>query len=498
MNRILKAVAGLLAFTAGLLLSVATLGAQAPTDTLRLGLRQAVAVGLRDGEEIRIAASRVAEADAQVREARSGLFPKVDFSLAYTRALRTPFSAIGTDTTSIPPFMPDPTAPLSDRITYLENNVTNAGLAGLSSLFSSFPIGQKNTWIGRFTVDQKLFDGAVFQGVKAAKTFTAIASSQEAESRADIQLQIVAAYLDAQLAEARLAITDSTVAQLDAQLVQIRALLAAGNTSELEVLRVEVERENLGPQRVGAQNQREVALLDLRRLLNIPSGTLLVLTDDLSPLGFQSTPMPVVSELVAGATARRASLEASRLQVELQHQQVSADRATRLPTVAANAVFGKQALPSDFLPGGKDFNDDWSVGFTVKMPIFNGFATGARIAQSEERAHQAELQLVQQREAVLLDVERQRGELARAQVLIGARSRNVERAIRVYGLADLAYRQGVATSLELQDARLSLAQARVDEAQALHDYRLALARLRRAAGATVLPELSAGAGAASF
>jgi outer membrane protein TolC len=42
---------------------------------------------------------------------------------------------------------------------------------------------------------------------------------------------------------------------------------------------------------------------------------------------------------------------------------------------------------------------------------------------------------------------------------------------------------GLQTNLQLGDARLQLAQARGNEAQALHDYYVALARLLRAAGA---------------
>ena len=44
-------------------------------------------------------------------------------------------------------------------------------------------------------------------------------------------------------------------------------------------------------------------------------------------------------------------------------------------------------------------------------------------------------------------------------------------------LAETSYRYGVATALDVTDAQLSLTVARVDHAQALHDYMVAKARV---------------------
>jgi outer membrane protein TolC len=86
------------------------------------------------------------------------------------------------------------------------------------------------------------------------------------------------------------------------------------------------------------------------------------------------------------------------------------------------------------------------------------------------------------KKAVALEVAQRRGELDRAAASVEARSHTAALADRNYTLMTLAYEKGVVNTLQLSDARLQLRQARVNEVQALHDYYIALARLRRASG----------------
>jgi outer membrane protein TolC len=62
----------------------------------------------------------------------------------------------------------------------------------------------------------------------------------------------------------------------------------------------------------------------------------------------------------------------------------------------------------------------------------------------------------------------------------------VTQATRVYELTELRYTEGIATQLDVSDARLALQQARMNEANAYHDFYLALARAERALGVTLI------------
>ena len=453
-------------------------------DTIALGLADALRRALRDGEEVKLAADVAADAREQVAAARSGLFPTVNGRVGYTRTIRTPIN-VGTGFT-LPDslqFRPDSLAPLPERVRYLERNTPNAGLGALSSLFSGLPFGQKNTYVATLSASQTLFDANVFTGLAIAKEFERMVDAQVTEQRLDVALSVIEAYYDAVLADRQADIVVSTMAQLQEQTQQVRLVRAAGNASDLDVLRVEVDLQNVEPQRVAALNQRDVALLNLKRLINLPIAQPIRLTDRLSAADFRAIPAETVAQVVDHALERRAAVTASERQVTLRRQQVTVARNAFLPTVSLSANFGKQALPGQLVPSYHDFRDDWNAGLAVNIPIFSGGQRRADVERARVQLNTSELQLAQLRESVVLDVTQQRGELERASALIRARAQTVSQAERVYSLTNLAYEKGVQTNLQLGDARLQLQQARANEATALHDYYyIALARLLRASG----------------
>lgn len=413
---------------------------------LPLSLGEAIRRGLTNGEEIQISNSTVREAEQQVRAARSAAFPQVNGALNYVRTIESPYS-----------------------IELPEG--------------SSLPFGNPNTWVAGVSVDQVVYSaGKVGAGLRIAKEYAGAAEAQRDEDKQAIALDVTQAYYDAVLASELAGIAQSSGKLMDEQLQQVRLLRSAGNASDLDVLRVQVERENLQPEITAAQNARDVALLNLLRLVNLPADTDLLFDDVLESDAFRPLDRAAIQAIVAGAADRRPAVKAAERFLEIRTQQVKIERSDSLPTVGANLSIYEQALPSNLFPGTGDFNHDWSASLGVTIPLFDGGRRKAEVAIAQQQQKQAELQLAQLREAVTLEVERQRRELERASSQIEARGEAVRQAQKVYELTELSYRVGNVDQLRLTDAREALRQARGNQATALHDYYIALARLNRAAG----------------
>jgi outer membrane protein len=249
----------------------------------------------------------------------------------------------------------------------------------------------------------------------------------------------------------------------------------------MDVLNVEVQRDNLEPGRVDALNDRDQALRNLRRLIDLEDGQALHLTDALEPERF--TPLPARAlDSIATAYGRRASIAAADRQVRIQNLRENGARGSWMPSVLLGASFATSAAWANGTPGSNDLHDNWSLNIALQTPIFDGGLRKADVATAHEQVVQSRLQLDQLRKSVALDVAQQRGELDRAAASVKARSHTAALAERSHTLMALAYAKGVVNTLQLSDARLQLRQARVNEAQAFHDYYIALARLRRAAG----------------
>jgi len=451
-----------------------------------LSLGAAVDLALSTSEEVQLAQAQVDLADAQVDQAYASLYPQINANLGYQRTLASQFDTGGFATPDSLQFNPDPNAPLEDRVRYLEQNTPNAALGALGGLFSNLPFGRENTYSATLTGSQTLFSAQAFVGTRIAKSAREAVAYNETEQVADVRLQVEQAYIQALVAREFVSISEAAIQQAQAFLDRQRLLLQAGRASELEVLRAEVELENLRPQQVQAQNAADLAVLNLKRLTNIPYDQPVELTTELT--------LPPADALAdvdldpAAETSQRAAIRAAEAQVAIRQQQVRLQQASYLPTVGLSTNYGKTLFPSSAFAFDGDPRTDWTVSVGVQVPIFDGFRRRAQVAQARVELSQAELQRDQLVEAVQLQVEQALREKQRAATLIAARQTTVDQAARVYRLTELQYREGLATQLEVSNARLGLLQARSNLVQALADFYTADTDLARSlTGATGVP-----------
>lgn len=453
--------------------------APAAGDTLALSLDGAVTRALGESDEIRLARSEVGLANAEVRATRAQALPQLNANLGYTRTFASPFGGGGGIT--LPDslgFSPDSTAPLAERVSYLERNTPNAGLIGLGSLFSGLPFGQENTYTATLSGSQTLFSGGrTGAALRIARHYRSAAELTLQERQADIALQVRTAYTQAQLARELEEIARAALEQAEAFLQQERLRQRAGESSDLEVLRAEVSRDNLRPQLVQAENAAQLAELELKRLLNIPSGQPLRLTTRL-----EAPDVAVATADAAAATAGRASLAAAERQAAIREEGIRIARGAFLPTVSVQAHYGRQLQPSTMFGFGETWRGDAAASLNVSVPLFSGGQRTAELQTARLEAERARLQLAQLREGVQVEYEQARGEAERARTAIAARQTTVQAAQRVHDLTVLRYQRGLATQLEVSQSRLELLQARSNLAQAIADLRIAGARLERATG----------------
>ena len=466
----------------------------APTDTVELSLGDVVTRAVGQSEEVRLARAQVELARAQVRGARASALPQLDANVAYTRTFASPFQV---STPALPDslrFDPDPSAPLEERVRYLEDRVPTAGLSGLGALFGNLPFGQENAYSFTITGSQPLYAGGrVGAALEIAGEYEEAARLGLREQVAEIELQVRNAYYRARLAQELETIAAAAVEQAERFLAQERLRLRAGTASDLEVLRADVSLENLRPQLVQARNASSLALLDLKRLIDIPLRQPVRLTTPLDPPAATELARPVVDPQLL--LAQRAAVQAAERQVAIRQQQVKIARGAFLPSVDLRLNYGRQIFPNQpFQFGSQDWRTDASATIGVRIPLFTGFRRTAELQQAQIELSQERLRVAQLRENVQLQYEQAQGERERAAATIAARQRTVEQAQRVYDLTVLRYERGLATQLEVSDARLALLQARTNLAQAIADFYIADAGVSRAIGNTTqsMPPRSGG------
>jgi len=468
----------------------------APATPIRLTIDDAVRRALESGDEVRLARAALRQADGQITQAWAAALPEIRTSLTYQRTFASVFSSGSSSSgPTIPPFEPDSTAPLSDRIRYLEDEYPNMLGRGIGSLFSDLPFGRKNTYIAAITVNQTLFQGGkVGAGLRGARAFRRAAEAQIEETERDVSYRVRQAYLGAVYAERLLGIAEASQASTNEHLRRVELNHRVGTSADYDLLRAQVEAANQEPIVIAARNGAETAMLELHRLVNIPVEQPLELATSI-PTSSDSLP-EVDLAAVQAAQADRASVVAAEAGVQVWREAVRVYRADRYPALRFAMTYGGQAYPSGNIPAYSDFRRDWNASLSLSMPLFDGGRTRGQVQQAQAELMRAETQLQQTRETVSIDVEQARSELLRARALVVARRQTVTQAGRAHELASVRFANGISPSIEVSDARLALQQARVNEAQATRDYLLAISGLERALGRPV-PLLAPGRRVAS-
>lgn len=485
-----------------------------------LSLAEALRIAEGRSETVRIAQAGVLRARGQQYQARSQLLPQIYGSGSYTRTLRSQFQGLGGTATTPPPPQYGPDTVPHNLCSYynLPPNPTTAeqqaALAALTACqaqsgldFSRLPFGRVNQYSLGLSGSQTLFAGGrIASQIQASAAGARAATIELASQRAQLQLDVTQAYYDAVLGERLLAVAESSLVQAEQVYQQTRLARQVGNTSEFDLLRAQVTRDNQRPVVIQNRMQRNLALLRLKQLLDLPLSDSLALTTDiidstLPPPRIASTdsaPPSVrpaaaraaASELLAidttaqaavapedTSTDARAPVRQAAQAVRAQRAQLRVAHAERLPTVTLSTQYGRVAYPNGGLPSWSDFLTNWTVSLGVNVPIF----TGGRILGDEMVARagllEARARYDQVRELAALDARSAVDQLREAEASWMASQGTTEQAARAYQIAAVRYREGISTQLELAQSRLLYEQAAVNRAYAARNLKVARARV---------------------
>ena len=134
---------------------------------------------------------------------------------------------------------------------------------------------------------------------------------------------------------------------------------------------------------------------------------------------------------------------------------------------------------------GARYFQGWNGEGRFGVPVFVGCRGGGKVEQARAELSRAQAQRDQLYREVDLQVAQARAEVDRARALLAARRQTVRQGQRALHLAGVRYTNGMATQLDVSDARVAALQAEVNEVQATRDYFVALAQLERALGRPV-------------
>jgi outer membrane protein TolC len=124
----------------------------------------------------------------------------------------------------------------------------------------------------------------------------------------------------------------------------------------------------------------------------------------------------------------------------------------------------------------------WQIGAGVTLDLFDAGLVRSRVREARAARDTAAAVLTQARQAVALDVRTALATLRQAQLNRQTTAANVQQAQEALRIAQVRYRAGVSTSVEVTDAQVALTQAQTNQVNAEYDYLDAQTALARALG----------------
>lgn len=322
----------------------------------------------------------------------------------------------------------------------------------------------------RLSLSQVLFDfGKTWASTEVARRLAEVALEDTELQRQLVTQTVKESFTNINFAQRLIRVNEQALQRAELNLRSARGFFEVGTRPKSDVTRAEVDVANARLDVIRARNAERLARVALATAMGLPATTPLQIEDNLI---FQPVSLDPV-RLLEEALRQRPESRQARLQADAADGRVRRAFRDFFPDVTGDGFYGAQRT---------DLSEVWELRLSLNWSIFDG---GNRIARYREA--KANLDAAQARvRATELDVSREveqaQNNVIESQERIQAAQVAVASAQENFRLAQGRFDAGVGTILELTDAQLALTLAQNTEAQALADYRIALARLDRATG----------------
>lgn len=422
-----------------------------PSRAADLAFEEALAAMMRANETVQAAHSEVEQREFDARAAQGLYYPRIDVSGRWARIDDPIYLDLN---------------PIRDAMLALHPVVPPAAVPSFEQL-----VQDDTYWKAQLNLTWPLFTGGrITAANNAARAGTREANAKLRRTSESLTADLASVYFGVRLAEQVVRIRAEAGNVLDQHLFQARRLLQEGFIAKTELLHAQVAQ---------AQGGRE--LKAARRDLNLAKTALANLLASDAPVGavtplFMVADIPPIQTFIEYARDSHPGLDQLTAVVDRAHENVRARKADYWPQVY---LFGMRQLHEDDLTV---LEPTWAVGVGVNIDLFEGFARNNRLEAARKLEEQAGLihrklqrdleTLVTSKYEELMKAREQFNALETSSALVDENLRARRRA----------FTEGLATSLDVVDAQLSLSAVYVERLRAVYAFDTALAQLLVASG----------------
>lgn len=414
-------------------------------------LKQAIEYALQNKAEALNAKLDVRNGDYQIMEAKAGALPKINgvANLTYNPILQT---------------------------TALDAGAFSGGPSNIQLI----TLGRKWNAGAGVQLSQALFNQQVFIGLKAAKSTKEFYQLNAQLTEEQIIERVSNAYFQVFTIQQKKETLENSYASTEKVRNIIKSLFDNGLAKKVDLDRTNVNLTNISTvlkQQQNAINQAENAL---KFYMGMPIENKI----ELVKADMEITPH-LLDETVA--TDQRSEIKILNKQRELLQYNKKAVEAAYYPIVNLNANYSWQGLGDKFpLTNGEKNGVYWAdysaITLGVNIPIFNGFATKARVEMAQIELDKLDVSIKDTKLSLDLSYQNAKSQIENSLLALENQKANVSLAETVTSNTKHNYQYGLATLTELLEAENALVEAKNNYSTAILEYKIAEIQYYKAKG----------------
>ena len=422
--------------------------ATGPVKTLTL--KEAITYALENKADAKKAQLKVENSEYQIQEVRSRALPQISAngSLTYNPVLQT---------------------------TVIDGNAFGQPGTVIQAAF-----GQKWSSTAGVSLTQALFDQSVFTGLKAAKSTREFYQINNQLTEEQVIERVANNYYQVYVQRQKLIVIDSTYKTTNKVKNIIKGQYDNGLAKKIDLDRILVKISNINTMRQQVLNAVQIQENALKFYMGMPIET---------PIEIPNTAFEVSPQSLSEVpnTANRSEFLLLKKQEELLTYQKKSIEAGYYPTLSLSAGYnfigqGPQipigAKPAD----GVYWSDFSSIGLNLRVPIFTGFGTRAKVRQADINLKTIKEDLDDTKLALDLSFANAKTQIENSLITITSQKENAQLAKEVLENTRNNYVQGLASLTDLLDAENSLTEAQNNYTSAILEYKLAEIQLIKSKG----------------
>jgi outer membrane protein len=409
-------------------------------------LDQLIQIAIDNQPRIRSAQAALGGADARVGIARSGYFPQIGTAMIYARETSNVAGGVNPNTGSI-------------RVRSVSDTSVN-----------------RQDFTARFS--QNVFDSFRREWrVQAARDDQDAAEFDLSTTRQDVVLNVQTAYYNYLLARRLVEVNQEAVRRNSQVLDRARGFFEVGTRPKIDVTRAQVDLANAELALVRARNGVAVSFTTLNNAIGVPEHPLYRVPEELEippPTVKPEELLATLEESTRIALENRTELRALRSRIRAAEANLTLAKRNFLPSVSADANWNYRGQVLPYAP-------NWAVGGTLTVPVLNPpLFSQVDEAAANLASAQASEEITTQN--VILEVQQSFVDQVSARERIRSSEVLLESARENLSLAQGRYQVGVGPLIDVTDAEFALTQAESENIQAIVDFKVSEARLRKAMG----------------